>query len=159
VGRKKLPTNLKVIKGTFKKHRGNKNEPKPDINIPKAPNHISRVALIEWGRITTHLEKLGLISDVSMAALAAYCEAYAEFVETSELLDDEAKTKGLRSKYEITTISGNKIQNPLIGIKHTAMKIMKDFLTEFGMTPASVQKVTAATKDDPKPSKYAQFKK
>lgn len=141
-GRKKLPTNLKVIRGTFQKCRENKDEPKPDIRIPKPPDHISRTALVEWGRISAHLEKLGLISDSSMAALAAYCDVYSEWVEVNEALEAIAKEEGVAAKYVSKTQAGNYIQNPLIGIKHTCVKLMKDFLVEFGMTPASLGKVT-----------------
>ena len=72
-GRKKLPTNLKILKGTQRADRVNPNEPMPDPNIPEAPDFLSKDALIEWGRITAQLFKLGLLTDIDMAALALYC--------------------------------------------------------------------------------------
>jgi hypothetical protein len=36
-GRKPLPTHLKLVKGTARPHRLNKDEPKPAVAVPEAP--------------------------------------------------------------------------------------------------------------------------
>lgn len=138
-GRKPLPTKTKVIKGTFQDCRGNKNEPKPATKIPAAPDHLDKAALIEWGRISAELEKMGLISEIDMAALAAYCQAYSRWLDAENQLAEQGLT--------ITTMSGNIIQNPLVRIANKAMLIMHRYLSEFGMTPSSRSKVSALPTD------------
>lgn len=155
-GRKRLPTKLKLLKGTSRVDRVNPNEPEPDVHIPRPPDHLSKLALVEWGRISTELEKMGLMSDDSMAALAAYCDAYAEWVEVCDLLNDIAKGPGgVLAKYITETTNGNKTQSILIGVKHTALKLMKDFMTEFGITPASRSKVFAKKKEESQKNRFA----
>lgn len=146
MGRKKLPTNLKVIKGTAQKCRINPNEPKPNPEIPAAPNHLSKEALIEWGRISGQLYRLGLLANIDMAALAAYCQAYGRWVEAELAI----KKNGLT----IETSNLNVIQNPEVGIANKAMELMHKYLTEFGMTPASRARVSAKPKEGEKKSPW-----
>jgi P27 family predicted phage terminase small subunit len=147
-GRKKIPTSLKVLKGTQRVDRVNPDEPMPDPNIPSPPDFLSRTALVEWGRITQELFKLGLLTDVDRAALIGYCESYAVVAEIGELLNEIEKTKGKVNKYLGKTTNGNIVQNQLIGTRNTSLKIMKDFLTEFGMSPASRARVAGKKKDE-----------
>ena len=142
-GRKPTPTNLKLLKGNPGKRPINKNEPKPDPGIPAPPDHLCRHALVEWGRITGELFRLGLLTDVDRAALAAYCQTYGRWIEA----EDSIKTQGLT----ITTTNGNEIQNPLVGIANKSLELMHKFLTEFGMTPSSRTKVSGKEKKPKNP--------
>jgi len=145
----KKPTNLKIIQGTFRKDRATPNEPKPNINIPSPPDHLSKEALIEWDRITPILYNLGLLSDLDMVALAAYCQAYGRWTQA------EMELKG--SGIIIKTQNGNVIQNPLVGIANQAMIQTHKFLVEFGLTPASRSKVSANKQDDKKADPWGAF--
>ena len=145
----KKPTNLKIIQGTFRKDRATPNEPKPNINIPSPPDHLSKEALIEWDRITPILYNLGLLSDLDMVALAAYCQAYGRWTQA------EMELKG--SGIIIKTQNGNVIQNPLVGIANQAMLQTHKFLVEFGLTPASRSKVSANKQDDKKADPWGAF--
>jgi P27 family predicted phage terminase small subunit len=142
LGRKKTPTKLKIIKGTNRKDRQNKKEPVVPIKIPSAPDHLSKEALIEWDRVSNQLYKLGLLTDIDMAALAGYCDAYGMWVKSRNELNSESLT--------IETTNGNIIQNPLVGIVNQSREHMRKFLTEFGLSPASRAKVTAKDTDKEK---------
>ena len=135
MGRKAIPTNLKIIKGTVRKDRENKSEPVVPVGIPSPPDHLSKIALIEWGRISAQLFQLGLLTEIDMAALAAYCDSFGMWCDSSEQLKNERLT--------IETTNGNVIQNPLVGIVNQSREHMRKFLTEFGLSPASRAKVTA----------------
>ncbi len=147
MGRKKKPTNTKVIQGTFRKDRANPNEPAYKTEIPPAPDHLSKEALIEWGRVSNELHNQGLLSAVDMAALAGYCQSYGRWVDAETQLNAEGLT--------VETTNGNKIQNPLVGIANQAKEHMRKFLIEFGMTPASRAKVSARKKK--KDDEWAKF--
>jgi len=77
---------------------------------------------------------LGLLTNIDRVALAAYCQAYARWVEAEKGI----KKSGLIVK----TKDGNIIQSPLVGIANTAMKLVHKFLIEFGMTPSSRSRIS-----------------
>ena len=147
-GPPKKPTNLKLLQGTFRNDRAVENEPKPKTAIPPVPPHLSDEGKVEWGRVSQELYSLGLLSNVDRAALAAYCEAWADFVESSKL----CRTEAGQDRKVVKTNNGNFIENPYYTIKKRSMEIMHKFLTEFGMTPASRTRIGAVPKEDVKPA-------
>lgn len=139
-GRKPLPSNLKVLKGTARKGRENPDEPKPNPGIPQPPAHLGRYALMEWGRIVPELQLMGLITNVDMAALAAYCQCFDRWVRAESDID--------KNGMMVETTNGNIIQSPSVGIANTALTLMHRYLTEFGMTPSSRSRISAPKKDE-----------
>lgn len=128
-GRKPKPTNLKVLQGTFRPDRANKNEPKPDPGIPEPPECLSPVALEKWKAITPELEVLGLLTQIDGDAIARYCQHYAIWVE--------AMTQLQKTGLVVRTKEGNPIQSPYLGIANRANDILAKLEAEFGMTPSS----------------------
>lgn len=126
------PTNLKLLQGNPGKRQINKNEPKPtvEVELPKPPAFLSRFAKAEWKRIVPELKKLGLLTVVDYMALAAYCQNYHRWVEAEKAIR-------VRGKFTYETDKGNLVQIPEVGIANQAMKLMKDFAKEFGLTPSS----------------------
>lgn len=147
-GRKPLPTQLKLVKGTARKGRMNADEPRPDLGIPAAPDHLNPYALMEWGRITPVLYRMGLLTDLDMAALAAYCVCYARWKEAEEKIN--------RTGLMIKTTNGNAVQSPLVGIANRSLDLMGKFLAEFGLSPSSRSRVTA-TENKKQESKFGAF--
>ena len=86
------------------------------------------------------LSPLGLFTELDRAALAGYCTAWARYVEAEEAL----------KKFGTVIMSPNKIpmQSPYLSIANRAMDQMLKFLIEFGMTPSSRTRVTAAKQAD-----------
>lgn len=149
MGRTKKPTNLRILQGNPGKVPINKNEPKPDVLIPAAPDFLVGYALEEWHRVTPILERLGLISDIDVMELAAYCQCYKRWREAEEKLRVSNMT--------IITANGTEIQSPYISIANRAMTQMHQFAGQFGMSPASRAGVTARVKEPDNP--LAKFKK
>ena len=149
IGQKRLPSKLKLLKGSYRKERENPDEPVYKVEIPKYPSHLSNRARKEWRRISAILFNQGLLTNVDMACLAAYCQAYGRWAEA------EAKLKKSKTLL-IKTTSGNIIQNPLLGVANTAMKLMLQSLTEFGMTPSARSKVTSK-KSEKKKDPWSKF--
>jgi phage terminase small subunit len=83
-GRPRTPTNLKLIKGSYRKDRALKGEPKPAPALPEPPEFLSPGAKQEWNRVAPELHKLGLLSQIDVAALSCYCEAWSDFVDASK---------------------------------------------------------------------------
>jgi P27 family predicted phage terminase small subunit len=111
-----------MFEGNPGKRALNQNEPKPAVQTPDCPVHLDDEAQAEWNRITP--------------ALAAYCQAWSRWVKAEEML----KSTGPVIKSKTT---GAIYQNPYLAVANRAMKQMRDFLTEFGMTPSSRNRVSS----------------
>jgi len=126
-GPKKKPTKILKIRGSW---RGNvrKTEVKVPQKAPSPPAWLSGNAKREWQRVMKILSPLNIITELDRTILAAYCQCYADYVEAL----DHCKHGIL-----IKTTSGNVIQNPAIGVKNTALKLLHKMATEFGMSPSA----------------------
>lgn len=138
--RNRTPTALKVLAGNPGKRPIPTNEPKPEPVIPSCPSHLGRAAKTEWRRIVPELAKLGLLTRVDRAALAAYCVAWGRHVEA----EFELMACGLT----VTSPNGYPQQSPWLAISNRALDQVRRFAAEFGLTPAARSKVTAANADD-----------
>lgn len=132
-GRKPLPTNMKVISGNPGKQKLPKGEPMPDANIPSPPAVLNNYAMEEWRRITPVLESLGIISDLTVTAVIAYCDAYSDWRTATEELNRIREIDPIASLIEKTT-NGNVIQNQLKVVAKVARADMVKYATEFGGT-------------------------
>lgn len=111
------------------------------------PKGLSKAAAAEWRSILPELRQLGVLSRIDGKALAAYCHAFARWMEAER----EAKRLGIvveepivhydRESGEPEVVGYRYKKNPAVTISETAMKIMKSFLVEFGMTPAARSRV------------------
>ena len=91
------------------------------------------------------LESIGILTEIDKAAFAGYCQAYARWKEAEEFLTKHGTI--------FKTPSGYIQQVPQVSIAQTYLKIMKDFSSEFGLTPAARTRIQINTKevesDDP----------
>lgn len=128
-GRKPKPTALKVLEGNPGKRPLNLNEPKPEKKAPKCPSWLEPEAKKEWRRMSKVLETIGVLTDVDLAAFSGYCQAYSRWKEAEEFLTKHGTI--------FKTPSGYIQQVPQVSIAQTYLKIMKDFCSEFGLTPSA----------------------
>ena len=134
-GRKPKPTKLKVVAGNPGKRKLNQSEPSPRVTLPRCPAHLSEPARAEWKRMGKRLRKLGLLTDIDTAAFAAYCAAWGRWVEAEEaLIKHGAVVRAPKT--------GVPMQNPYLSIANTAIRQIREFLTEFGMSPSSRSRVS-----------------
>lgn len=131
-GRKPKPTALKVLAGNPGKRRL-PTEPELSRAIPRCPKHLDGEARREWRRVAGELYEAGLLTRVDRAALAAYCQAWARWVEA------EGKVRELGAV--VKTTNGGLMQNTWLGVANRALDEMRRFMVEFGMTPSSRARV------------------
>jgi len=136
----RTPTALKILAGNPGGRPLPVNEPKPEPTIPPCPAHLGKDARKEWKRITPELEKLGILTQIDMAGLAAYCVCYGRWVEAERML----KRHGLT----VTAQSGYEAKSPWLTIADKCLDQMRRYATEFGFTPASRSKVSAVPSPD-----------
>lgn len=125
------PSALKRLDGNPGKRAISKTEPQFTAKAPTCPRHLSAEARREWRRITRELLDKNLLQVVDRAALAAYCQNWARWVAAEEkMAQKDFHLIGVTDK-------GYEYVSPWLTVANQALKQMKAFLTEFGLTPAS----------------------
>lgn len=132
-GRKPKPTALKELEGNPGKRKLNRSEPKPAKGIPPCPEWLLPEAKKEWNRLAENLGQLAVLTNVDMAAFAAYCQSYARWKEAQEHIDKDGST--------FETDKGYQQQTPWVGIANTNQKLMLQAASEFGLTPSSRSRI------------------
>jgi P27 family predicted phage terminase small subunit len=160
-GRKPSPTKLKILRGNPGK-RKLPEEVEPEPCIPDPPKQLRGAALDEWKRVTPELYELGLLTELDRAALAAYCQAWRQWIEAEqtieairagkcsdpvisqpELFEDGSFNKAMLVKKRST---GNLAISPLLQIAHESMQLCVKFGECFGLNPRARANVVSTKK-------------
>lgn len=139
-GPKPRPTHLKLVTGTLRTSRINRDEPKPTVSIPSPPAELSADALREWRRVSRLLANLGIISRIDRAILATYCQAYGRWLQVERALIESTR---VGSGLLVKKTSGDIQISPLIKLANRMMADVARYATELGMTPSSRSRVRA----------------
>jgi P27 family predicted phage terminase small subunit len=99
----------------------------PGNALPRCPPHLDDVARAEWRRLAKPMHDAGVLTIADRAALAAYCQAYARWVEAEEKLKETPML--------LKTPSGYVQQSPWLAIANKQMEIMNRYMSELGLTP------------------------
>lgn len=83
-GRKPKPTAVKKLEGNPGKRKLNTKEPVPAKGMPACPDWLMPEAKKEWERLAKLMNQMGVLTEVDMAAFAAYCQSYARWKEAQE---------------------------------------------------------------------------
>jgi len=134
LGRKKIPTKLKMIKGTHRKERDVVKEAFPDSNIPKPPKHLSKDALKEWNRVTVELRANGLITNLDRSLIAMYCQSWARLKKYEKIIAEKGEL--------IKTPNGGINMSPAMWVLNKAADQVYKYASAFGMSPESRTKAT-----------------
>ncbi|EJE49586.1 phage terminase, small subunit [Acidovorax sp. CF316] len=159
-GPKPLPANVHQLRGNASKKPLAEflDEFRPEVEIPDFPSWIWPEAKKEWKRLSTELERYGLISKLDRAALVLYCQAWAKMVwaersltramKLAEDAREAAEAKG--DVYNggdglmVRTANGNFTYSHhwVVG-KHAASEV-KRYLDLFGLSPSARSRVTTS---------------
>lgn len=120
------PRKIKLLKGTFRKHRAPAKIPEPPKGA-KPPKWLSRPAKAEWQRMATWLEDQGLLTKADEAAFATYCDLYATVQEYRGLCRKVGASVSIREGY----------RNVLM----KSITAMKQYLALFGLSPADRERI------------------
>jgi len=155
-GQRPMPTALKLLRGNPGKQRLPANEPQPEqtIEVPDPPPFITGYAADEWWTVGTELHRLGLLTKVDCAPLAAYCYAYGQWRMAAESLARMAANDPIMNGQIIKTKYGDAAMNPLVSIARKHASDMVRFAAEFGLTPAARTHISAGNGDNSQ-SKFA----
>ncbi len=125
---KTSPENLKQVAASQHQAQLNSEEIKPQ-RILECPPELGPQARLEWERIARELTVLGILSTFDRGPLAAYCCAYALWIEAMEMVQAHGSM--------IKSPNGYPMQSPYLSHGNKQFEIMMKIATEFGFTPAS----------------------
>jgi P27 family predicted phage terminase small subunit len=127
-----IPTALKKLRGNPGKRPLPQNEPQPARGA-QMPRYLSPVAAEHWPLVAQQLDDAGVLTQMDTAALALYCEAFANWhLATVQVHKHGPVIKGK---------NGDPIQSPFLHVANKAWEQMLRILVEFGMTPSSRSRV------------------
>lgn len=149
-GHNKKAPQMHIVQGTFRKDRhGDHVAPEPPPGDPPQPEGLGPIAAAEWTRMVARLRTSHALSTVDDAALYRYVHLYADGEdlrgdytrlrkEVDRLLKEVRKLNGDQLVDAVGKIvSLEKVINGLSSqLRQNAMAI-RQYLVEFGMTPAS----------------------
>lgn len=150
-GRKPIPTAMKLLHGNPGRRPLPANEPAPAPvveDIPP-PDWLDDEAKAEWLRVAPMLARNGLLTEMDVDALTAYCSAWVRWKKANA----EIRRFGMIVK----SPNGYPIQSPYLPIANKALLQMRSLMADFGMTPSARTRVQGGdarpTADDP----FAEF--
>jgi P27 family predicted phage terminase small subunit len=120
-----------------------KDEPTPAPGLPPCPDFLDDAARAEWSRISLELLALGLLTNIDRAALAAYCVAWSRWQAAETKINDLGIFVAVKRRHR-KGAQGGMVVNPWLAVADRAMKQMREFAGEFGMTPATRTRAAAA---------------
>lgn len=142
-GRKRIPDKLKVVAGTDRPDRANPDAPIASEGVMVAPEMLSEKGADYFYQVAAIMTSRNLASpDFSLGLMLLALRA--EQVEILKIgVDDEG--------YSYTTEAGLKKANPQVAQLSDAMRHLQSLIVEYGLTPASLSKVSAGKQADVNP--------
>lgn len=151
MGRPRKPDHLKIVAGTAQPCRMNPDAPTPSSDLPEPPGWLSERAA-EWFRGT-----LGILSGMGIASADHVDMLSLAASRYDEILDCQAVIEDLGRTYTVEMVSGSigYKARPEVAMKNEAMRHLQSLLSEFGLSPSAVGKVSAPPGDRTNP--FAEF--
>ncbi len=142
-GRKRKPTAIKKLAGNPGRHPLNELEPQPELVLTTAPADLTDIGRAKWDELSVLLYNQGILTEMDLEMLHLFCQEYEMYV-------DAVKNVKAFGGPVVKTDKGNSIQNPYLSVANQCKERMMKILLEFGMSPASRSRVSAAPRARPK---------
>lgn len=154
-GRKPLAQEVKDRSGAYAKNpqRKNKTAPSADGQSPKMPRWLGKHAKEKWKELVADLKSNGVLSTDTREIMIAYCTAYEHWRQAREAVAENGLAIVAFDK------EGNRqiVRNAYVAEMHKFREQMNKLLPEFGLTPASRQKLTSLKIDDKTEDPFARI--
>lgn len=132
---KRKPDELKIIEGTFRRDRSNPDAPTVPAGIPEAPAWLSERATELFAQLCVVLDSLNIASPADAAMIALLASRLEEIEILTATIEDQGRT------YQGE--SGLWKARPEVSQRNEAMRHCHALLSEFGLSPATRNRVTA----------------
>lgn len=128
-GPKPTPVAIRVAEGTYRKSRHAGAVVAPS-GVPAKPDWLGIIGSAAWDEVIAKLSETdGLLAQLDAGALALYCDAWEDYHNAMEVLNEEgAVCQGEK---------GGLYPNPAVGMKNNARATIIKLGSLFGMDPSS----------------------
>lgn len=155
-GRKKIPTQIKKVRGTLRKDRELENQMEVEKigNLPKPPNWLSKIGKEQFGIVCNQLNDLNMLFKVDLKLIEAYSNSIALHIECEQAL----REKGRVQVY--TDEDGNPKHAqvvPLQSISKSSLDQAIKLASQFGLTPSARTKISSPAKLEIKDNEFNFF--
>lgn len=138
------PTALRLLNGNAAKRPINDREPTPEKGRPRCPGWLPDEAKKVWKRVVEDLDRMGVLTVVDGDALTAYCQTYVRWKAAEEFLIKHGEVYPLRDeKGQIRCMQ----QFPQVSIARNLLLVLRAFMGEFGLAPASRSRISLPADD------------
>jgi phage terminase small subunit len=137
-GRKKLPDQMKVVKGTFRKGRSVSVADRQSPDGMTAPEWLPEPCLSYFERLRGLVALVGLDSDSYSILLAQAAMRLAEI---------DACNRDIAVHGRVTRGDSFARTNPAVSQLNEATRHLQSLLAEFGLTPSSIGKIQVKRKE------------
>lgn len=153
MGRKKIPTKDKKLKGTFRKDRAFEDEIEFDKapKCPAPPSILGKDGQDEWNRVAPQVWSRGTLNETDHSNLLAYCQKVEEYLHCVKHVQKNGYVEVGHNKKG----DAYYLVNPHVLIGNKALAFIIKISTEFGFTPSSRTRISVgkARDVDPKEEK------
>jgi P27 family predicted phage terminase small subunit len=143
-GRPPLPTRLKVLRGTLRKHRRNLAEPMPPSGAPPMPRTLPVAARPAWRWLVRLLRAMRVITKADGPVLVLAACRLTDYLEYRRDVDTHGAT------FTTTTTTGSMMvrRRPEVELMTAAWRDAMQALGQLGLTPSMRSRVSSV----PQPS-------
>jgi P27 family predicted phage terminase small subunit len=136
-GRKPKAEHLKLLAGTNRKSRTNKNGPDPSKEGLQPPGWLPEDCHAWFSTIRDRISVFKLDSSSFTEAVAMVALRIRDIEACSEIIAREGRT------YTTLSTTGQQVAkaHPAVNQRSEAMRHLQSLLSEFGLTPSSISKV------------------
>jgi len=139
------PTPILEARGSWRaKERAG--EPRPPVKAPSCPAWLGKEAKAEWKRQVKLLVAAGVLAELDRAALAAWCEAWEEFVLARHVIA-HGEPDGANKGHVVRGSAGSFVVSPWVRVKNAAVQRLLQLAAQFGFTPAARARLQVAGED------------
>jgi P27 family predicted phage terminase small subunit len=142
-GRPHKPTILKVITGTDRPHRANRDEPLPGIANPEPPISVRGSSRRVWRWLAPMLIQLRVLTDADWIELGLGCDAMSDYLAYRATILKEGAV------YQTLTATGETMirPRPEVAMASDAWRRADHIFSAFGLNPSARAKVKAQAEE------------
>lgn len=139
MARPRIPKSIKIAQGTLQNCRSNDNAPVFGVikSIPDPPDFFNEKSRDIYYNTGLDLVNQGVLTSVSLPQFIHYCYFAGAAMELMEIV----KSQGYYHHNK-----GQRVTNPNIKTINAFAVLSRAFASEFGLTPATSEKITAIGK-------------
>lgn len=151
-GRKRVPTELHILRGNPGKRKRNTDEPKPSPGSVDPPDWLRAEAKRAWFILAPEFSAQGILTASDAPALAAFCSAWGDLVNADRALEAEGDMEFVTTKSGVI-----KKENPWFYVKARAQQQCDKWAAQFGVGASYRAKLSLGA--DEKEDEFSAWKK